>query len=490
MNKNSLRLTASQKQQLKLNPMQVQFGRMLELTGRELEEEIRRTVDENPALEIKPAEHADDGDVSDAQDSFDESSEDLQRADYGSAEDIPFSGTENRARGASLLWESTHSDTALSLYDFLSSQLAFAGLSDDENKIALYIAGNLDDSGYATRLPVEVAEDMLLATGSQPSKAEVQNAWNTVRSLDPAGVCAVDLRDCLLLQLDRNPSESDEYKLARNVISQYFDLFSGRNFDQLRSALGVDEDTLGRAMEMITRLNPKPGLQYNQLITEDAASAIVPDFMVEVIGSGTLRLTLLSTVPELEIEKTFEEGAELKHDSVTEESVSVRRARRDAVLFLRRKRDEARAFIGLMKIRQETLWRVMSAIVELQREFFLTDDKSRLTPMVLRDVASVTGDDLSVISRATSGKYVMTAGGVYSLKSLFNEAAGTGDNTSAHKFVSILKELKAGEDKQHPLSDEKLTALLRERGVEAARRTVAKYRERLGIPGAKMRRQL
>lgn len=199
---------------------------------------------------------------------------------------------------------------------------------------------------------------------------------------------------------------------------------------------------------------------------------------------------MLSTVPELEIEKTFEEGAELKHDSVTEESVSVRRARRDAVLFLRRKRDEARAFIGLMKIRQETLWRVMSAIVELQREFFLTDDKSRLTPMVLRDVASVTGDDLSVISRATSGKYVMTAGGVYSLKSLFNEAAGTGDNTSAHKFVSILKELIAGEDKQHPLSDEKLTALLRERGVEAARRTVAKYRERLGIPGAKMRRQL
>ena len=486
--KSSLRLTASQKQQLKLNPMQVQFGRMLELTGRELEDEIRRTVDDNPALEIRSTEH--ELERLDTQEDYNESAEDLQRADYASAEEIPFAGAQVKRVDAPQPWESTHSDSSVSLYEALAAQLAFSDLSDEERKIALYIAGNLDDSGYATRVPVEVAEDLLLSTGYQPTKDTVQRAWDCVRSLDPAGVCAVDLRDCLLLQLDRQDNDDGDHRLAKKIIGQYFDLFSGRNFDQLRSALGVDEAAIGRALELITRLNPKPGLQYNHSITEEAASTIVPDFMVEVTGPDRLKLTLLSKIPELEIEKSFEEGSEIARESDVSEAASVKRARRDAVLFLRRKRDEAKAFIGLMKIRQETLWRIMSAIVELQREFFLTDDKSRLKPMVLRDVAAITGDDLSVISRATSGKYVLTQGGVYSLKSLFNEAAGSGDNTSAHKFVSILKELIANEDKQHPLSDEKLTALLHERGVEAARRTVAKYRERLGIPGAKMRRQL
>ncbi|MDE6343854.1 MAG: RNA polymerase factor sigma-54 [Muribaculaceae bacterium] len=487
--KTSLRLTASQKQQLKLNPMQVQFGRMLELTGRELEEEIRRTVDENPALEIKSPEQPESaGEQGDAEvaEGYDEGHDDLQQADYGSVDDIPFSAGVSRAPG----WDTTRSDSVSTLYDFLLSQLAFCDLSDDERNIASYIAGNLDDSGYAMRVPLEVAEDILLATGVQPSKVTVGRAWDVVRSLDPAGVCAVDLRDCLLLQLDRRETDSPDVLLARRIVGQYFDLFSGRNFDQLRSALGTDDATLGRALNIITRLNPKPGLQYNHTVSDEASSAIIPDFMVETVAPGILKLTLLSSIPELEVEKTFEEFAEPKRDDRPDEPPSVKRARREAALFLRSKRDEARAFIGLMKIRQETLWRVMSAIVEIQKDFFLTDDKSRLKPMVLRDVAAITGDDLSVISRATSGKYVITAGGVYSLKSLFNEAAGTGDNTSAHKFVSILKDLIEGEDKQHPLSDEKLTALLRERGVEAARRTVAKYRERLGIPGAKMRRQL
>ena len=483
--KTSLRITASQKQQLKLNPMQVQFGRILEMTGRELEEEVRRTVDDNPALEIKQTEHADDTRDEDTMDGYDESSEELQRADYGSAEDIPFGGRSNVSP-----LETTQSDSVISLFEYLSEQLSLVDMTDEERRIALYIAGNLDDSGYATRLPVEVAEDIMLVSGSQPSKEAVQKAWNDVRSLDPAGVCAVDLRDCLLLQLDRNPSDKEEYKLARTIVSRYFDMFSGRTFDQLCSSLGTDEYTLGKSLDIITGLNPKPGLQYNQSITEDAASEIVPDFMVETVSSGTLKLTLLSSIPELEIEKSFEEGAEAKTENGNEESTPVKRARREAILFLRRKRDEARAFIGLIKIRQETLWRVMSAIVELQREFFMTDDKSCLKPMVLRDVATITGDDLSVVSRATSGKYVLTSGGVYSLKSLFNEAAGSGDNTSSPKFVSILTDLISAEDKHHPLSDEKLTALLRERGVETARRTVAKYRERLGIPGAKMRRQL
>lgn len=486
--KSSLRLTASQRQQLQLNPMQVQFGRMLELTGRELEEEIRRTVDDNPALEIKEPE-AEPEHVEGNED-FNESADDILRADYASAEEMPFAATHIGRRASEIPWESTRSDSSASLYEVLESQLALMELDDEERRIALYIAGNLDDSGYATRVPAEVVDDIMLATGTEPRKETVKKAWESVRSLDPAGVCAVDLRDCLLLQLDRRDSADEDQKLARKIVAQYFDMFGCRNFDQLKSALGVGEEQMTRALDLITHLNPKPGLQYNHNMTDDAASTIVPDFMVEVTGGGGLRLTLLSNIPELEIEKTFEEGAEPQREGQGGESEAAKRARRDAVLFLRRKRDEAKAFIGLMKLRQSTLWRIMSAIVELQREFFLTDDKSRLKPMVLRDVAALTGDDLSVISRATSGKYVLTQGGVYSLKSLFNEAAGSSDNTSSHKFVSILKELIAGEDKRRPLSDEKLTALLHERGVEAARRTVAKYRERLGIPGAKMRRQL
>ena len=307
----------------------------------------------------------------------------------------------------------------------------------------------------------------------------VRHLWQLIRGFDPAGVGAVDLRDCLLLQLKRKSGASA--RIATEIISDYFDFFSKKHYSRIVSALGISENELREALALIQQLNPKPGGELNDTLMEERSRHIIPDFMVETDGDR-INLTLLNNIPELRIEASFSEDSPVANAGNKNE--------RETRTFIRRHRDEARSFIRLLSLRQETLFNVMSAIVQLQRDFFLTEDTGKIRPMILKDVASLTGYDLSVISRATAGKYVATAHGVYPLKMFFNERPNTEESGSSHEVMAALRKLIENEDKSHPLTDDTLTEMLAGVGYHLARRTVAKYRERLGIPVARLRKEL
>ncbi|MCM1518951.1 MAG: RNA polymerase factor sigma-54 [Pseudoflavonifractor sp.] len=473
----SLRQSQELRLTQRLTPMQVQFVRMLEMTGPEVEDEVRRAVDENPALETVDNAHGDDSDDT----SYSESAEEMRLADYPNEDETPSYRLEARNHSADdVRYEPVAIASGDNLIGSLTSQLSEHDLTEKQQAIAEYIIGNLDDNGYLTRPVASIADDLAFREGIDATTDEVKDALETVRSLDPAGIGAVDLRDCLLLQL-RRMSPSVATRTAIEIIAHYFDLFSKKHYDRLASALGISQDALRDAIELIRTLNPKPGGLLGGDNADDRTRHIIPDFNVEVDGD-TITLTLLNNIPDLQIEESF----------VPESRATTRTTRRDreAMTFIRQKHDEAASFIKVLKMRQETLYRVMKAIVTIQRDFFLTDDESMLRPMILKDIASLTGYDLSVISRATAGKYVATSRGVYPLKFFFNERPKEDDDTSSHEIMAAIKEIIATESKDRPLSDEAITTALGRRGYDIARRTVAKYREKAGIPVARLRKEL
>lgn len=462
--------------QQRLNPRQVIFGRFLEMTPPEVEDAVRRAVDENPALEEKSA-----ADSHESLDDFNETAEELQRADYGSDDDIPFYRLEANNRSADDdIYEPILSDSVSSLYEAMTVQLAELDLDSDDMTVAEYIIGSLDDNGYLTRGLPEIAEDLEVREGMNVTVADVKRVFARVRSLDPAGVGAVDLRDCLLLQIDRAP-RSLEVRVAREIVADWFDLFSKKHYDKIRSHLGIDRDVLARAIDFITTLNPKPGSLLEEVTPSDRLRHIVPDFSVDVDSEGHVSVSLLSRTPELAVESSF--------DLPDAEPVPADRRQREARMFIKRRRDEALSFIKMLELRSQTLMAVMESIVRLQPRFFATDDTSTIKPMIIRDIAEMTGLDISVISRATTGKYVLTRHGVYPLKMFFNERPKEDADMSSHEIVEALRQIIDSEDKQRPLSDEALRERLAAAGYDIARRTVTKYRERLGQPVARLRKQ-
>lgn len=476
----SLSLSLQQRLQQRLSPLQVKFVKMLEMNGPEVEDEVRRALDDNPALEKVEAD-----DAAEDNERFNETAEDIRRADYASEEEIPFYRLEARNHSVNDTYaEPVAADGAMSLLDMLSEQLAEHDLTDRQRTVALYIAGNLDDNGYLTRDVNSMVYDIEEQTGQVASTAEVRSMLDLVRTLEPAGIGAVDLRECLLLQLKRREL-SDSVKTATEIVTHYFDLFSRKHYDRLASAVGVSPEKLREAIKVIRALNPKPASDIGDDPAEERTRHIIPDFALEVEGND-IELTLLNNVPELRIEATFRDDEDGKH-LLPQSS----RASGETALFIRQKRDEATEFIKILRMRQETLFRVMSAIVRLQKDFFINgDDESLIKPMILKDVSKLTGYDLSVISRAAAGKYVATAHGVYPLKFFFNERPKDDVDASTHELIATLKSVIDAEDKRHPLSDEVITAEMVSRGYDIARRTVAKYREKLGIPVARLRREI
>lgn len=474
-------LTQMQSIEQRLTPLQVQYVRMLEMTGPEVEDAARRTLDENPALE---AEVRDD-DIRRPDDEFGETAEELRRADYGDPDEIPSYRLEAPRRGTSdMPYRPDVSDAAETLIDTLREQMRHA--TDDTRTLAIadYIIGNLDSNGYLQRSPDDIADDITMyGDPADVTTAEVRSVLDTVRSLDPAGVAAYDLRDCLLLQLHRLDRTREDVRLATDIIERYFDMFSKRHFDALRSAMHINTGQLSGALDIIHRLNPKPAAGYARTGGDDLGATIAPDFSVERSDDGILTVTLLNRVPSLVVSQSFTDSA----------IRGVRRAVSGEMTFIKRKRDEATNFIRALEMRNSTMFRVMSAIVQLQRPFFETGDPGEIRPMLLKDVAAVTGDDVSTVSRASSNKYVQTDTGIYPLKIFFNERAATAnddDDVSTRAILDKLSELIEGEDKHHPLSDETLTRALNDAGYNIARRTVTKYRERLRLPVARLRRQL
>lgn len=489
----SFQLTQEQKLQQRLTPLQVRYVRMLEMSGPEFEDEVRNAVDEMPALEAGAGDESQaeaDNSVTEDGSRFTESANDIQLADYGSEDDIPDYLRRQMFRSSQGSPEDYYEPVVTagedSLLDFLTKQLEEHDITDEERLVAQYIIGNLDDNGYLTRDIIALADDIAFTEGRDISIETVRRVWGIVRELDPPGVGAVDLRDCLVLQLKRLPRTVDNLA-ALEMVRDYFDLFAKKHFQKIASAMGIDDRQMKDALAVIGRLNPKPA-SLLESTGGGSAMAVTPDFLVEADTEGNLSLTLLNRIPELSVEKSFAVDTPLPEAST--------RSTNAARLFLKQKRDEANDFIKIVGMRQKTLFTVMSAILKFQRQFFLTEDESQIKPMVLRELAVATGLDLSVVSRATQGKYVMTQHGIYPLKMFFNErrrkevdAQDDTDNTTP-KIIAALKAVIEEEDKLHPLSDEQITAKLTAQGFDIARRTVAKYREKLGFPVGRLRKSL
>ena len=472
-NSESLNLNLHQRQQQTLTPMQLQFVKVLEMNGPEVEDEVQRALDDNPALEAVTPEEPE-------QESFNESAEEMQLADYRNEDEIPSYRLEaNNHSRDDRYYEPVAVERGESVMEYLNSQIAELNLSDTDRKVARYIAGNIDDNGYMSRDLDDIADDLAFQAGIDVDVDEVRRVWNIIRTLDPAGVGAVDLRDCLLLQLRRMAGADAE--LAREIVEHYFDLFSRMHYDRLESMLGVGEDRFRDAMELIRTLNPKPGALITGGTDDERTRHITPDFNVDADDNGVITVTLLSHLPQLQIEASFADDRAVG---------AAKGGASEASLFIKQKRDEASTFIKVIAMRQQTLFRVMSAIVKLQREFFLSEDPADLKPMILKDVASITGDDLSVISRATAGKYVATRQGIYPLKFFFNERPKDSLDASSHEIMSALRDIIDKEDKKNPLADSAIADELCKAGYDIARRTVAKYRERLGIPVGRLRKRL
>ena len=480
--KESLSQSLEQRLQLRLSPMQMRLVRMLEMTEPEIEEEVRREVDDNPALEVVDTPVAGE----EPTETYGESAEQMQLADYRDEDDIPPYRLEANNRSADdVRFEPVAVAAGESLMESLMSQLAETDLSQRQLAIARYIVGNIDDNGYMTRTLPQIDDDLAIDAGIEVDMAEIKDIFARIRTLDPAGVGAYDLRDCLSLQLRRMP-DSEAVRTAREIVDNYFDVYSLRHFDRLGSLLGISRESLREADEVIRSLDPKPASRFGESDADDRARHIVPDFYVEVDRNDRITVSMPGSLPELAIERSFDVDDEVSVADTGETSMR----KREALSFISSKRRDASDFIELLRLRRVTLMKVMEAIARWQREFFLSEDESRLRPMVLKDIAGAIGMDISVVSRATAGKYVATQGGVYPLKFFFNERVSEDEDASSREILSALRVLIQEEAPSSPLSDDALTARLTEMGYNIARRTVAKYRERLGIPVARLRKKL
>lgn len=478
--RNNLSQQQDLRQQQRLTPLQVQFVKMLEMTGPEIEAEVRQAVEDMPALEAIPDDAAATTSGNDAN-TTPETADELQRADYADDDETPSYILDARNRSAAdHAFDPIAVNDEPTLAETLTAQLAELDLTPDLRLAAEQIIGNLDSNGYLTRPLRDIADDMAFNLGADMPIATLDQARDIVRSLDPPGIGAADLRDCLLLQLTRRPS-TPVVDLATDIINHHFDLFSKKHFHRIAERLGITDDKVKDAIALISKHNPKPGNQHGDTALEQTGRIIVPEFMVEPEGDA-LVVTLLNSIPELTVSETFTD------DSLIPPDASQRR-RQEAQTFIRSRRDEASSFIKTLQMRQSTLFNVMTAIASIQRDFFFTGDESKLKPMILKDVAALTGYNLSVISRATASKYVMTVAGVYPLKFFFNERPNDDDDTTYHQIAAEMRRIIDAEDKKSPTTDEAITAMLNQRGFNIARRTVAKYRERMGLPVARLRRE-
>jgi RNA polymerase sigma-54 factor len=478
-------LTQEQKLQQRLSPLQLQLVPLLQMNGTEIEEKVRREMDDNPALEESETPPTEQVDKDEEGETFTETAEDVQKADYGDDDDIPYYRTSANNSSADDEIPNAVVIAENSLVDYLMEQIHERDLTDDQNMIAEYIIGNLDNNGYLHRSLSAITDDIVFQTGHDVPEEEVDTVLQAVRDLDPAGVGASDLRDCLLLQLERSEGTTTNM-LAYKVIDEHFEEFSKKHYDKITSALGIDDEQLKKVFDAIRSLNPKPGSAVTGVADDSHSQQIIPDFNVDIDGRS-LNLTLLNNIPELQIAESYS----MLYDKFTAKKPAGRKEE-EAATDIKDKYERASNFIKVLHQRQETLFKTMRAITFRQHEFFITGDDTKLHPMILKDIADDTGYDVSVISRATANKYVTTQWGVYPLKYFFNEGIQheSGDEVSSREIQSILKKVIEAENKHKPLSDEQLCALLKDKGYEIARRTVAKYREKLGIPVARLRKEI
>lgn len=485
----ALRQEQHLKQTQRLSPLQMQVIKLIELNSIELEDKIKQELEENPALDETIEKDETDDAAKNEDDEYAEplSEEEIVKGDYMSEEEMP---DFRLSSGGGTSFEQFKTDFAFSgdysLHQSLLDQINLRKLSDTEKKIAEYIIGNLDENGYLESTLRSISDDLIFQLNIDTTPERIKKVLKEIQDLEPAGVGARNLQECLLLQL-RKKKQSDTIRNATIILEELFDEFTKKHYDKIKRQLNVDYDDLRNAVDAIISLNPKPGNTWGDSM-EMAMANITPDFIVEIDGQEITMWLNNRNIPPLRVNRGFTEM--MKGYSENKESMS--RDNKQALLFMKQKVDSARWFIDAIKQRQNTLQLTMEAIIDLQYDFFITGDESTLKPMILKDVAEKTGFDISTISRVSNSKYVQMHAGIFPLKFFFSEAMQTdsGEDISSREVKIILKEKIENENPLKPLTDEEATKMLNERGYVIARRTVAKYREQLGIPVARLRKKL
>jgi len=472
----SLSQSSLQKMMQKLSPQQIQMIKLLELPALQLEQRIKQEIEENPVLE-------EDLEV---QKEEDEHKKEVSLDQYDTDETPNYKSFANNYSKEEQSRPAYIPDS-LSFHEYLGEQLGYKELDDRQRALAEYLIGSLDDDGYLRRELAFLADDIAFTTGVETSEQELEELLRVVQELEPAGVGARTLQECLLLQIDAPDDATPARKLARTILSSHFDEFTKKHYEKLMGRLGMSVDDFREAIDEITRLTPRPGNVYTGGAS-GGASHVTPDFLLDY-QNGKFELQLsYSNVPEVKISNKYigmlrEMSA--KGDRQTERD-------KETVQFVKHKIDSAKWFISAIRQRHNTLMQTMKAILDYQRDYFADGDPSRLRPMILKDIADRTGLDVSTISRVVNSKYIQTHFGIFSLKKLFSEAMMTdsGEEVSSHEIKQILTDCIDGENKRKPLTDETLMEILNDKGYQIARRTVAKYREMLGIPVARLRKEL
>lgn len=483
----------------KLSPQQIQLMKLLQVPTANLEERVKEEIEENPALELDEGENRDEDNIqdefADTDDSFDEdyegSAEDYDSVDvsdyvHEGDDDIADYKTRDENYGED---DDTNRQlpvkTETSFYETLLHQLGLLSLEEKEKKIAEHIIGSIDEDGYLRRDTNALVDDLAFRQNIDTTAEQVEAIIHKIQQFDPAGVAARDLPECLMLQLQRQKQEGKDVDTAIIAIQKYFDEFIKKHYEKIQRSLNLSEEQLKQVMGQIVKLNPKPGGNIGSV--NKAESYVIPDFFI-MNNNGKLELTLNSrNAPELRISEGYRDMMK-EYDRGSKKN----RQQKEAVLFIKQKIDAAKWFIDAIKQRQHTLLDTMTAIMNHQYDFFTSGDETSLKPMILKDIAEKTNLDISTVSRVANSKFVQTEFGTYRLKFFFSESLSTesGEEVSTREVKKILSDLIEVESKKRPLSDEKLTELLQEKGYNIARRTVAKYREQLNIPVARLRKEL
>jgi len=478
--------------QQKLSPQQILLMKLLQIPTMALEQRIKQEIEENPALEDlaeSEEEFKDPDSEDDFENEFDnEASDEFDLHDYIDDDEIPAYKLQANNYSPDDDRKEIPFASGNSFQEHLISQLGLRNLEEKQNVIALIIIGNLDDSGYLQREPNAMVDDLAFTQNLTTTPDEILKVLKIVQEFDPAGIGARNLKECLLLQLRRKQVEEPrpEINIAILVLERYFNEFIKKHYDKIMKKARISEDELKSAIAEILRLNPKPGNSISE--TSKTNQYISADFVI-TNPDGKLELSLNSkNMPELRLSRNYVEMIESYIGDKSKKSTQ----QKDAILFVKRKIDSAKWFIDAIRQRQNTLYVTMHAIMEYQKEYFLTGDETKLRPMILKDIAEIVNLDISTISRVANSKYVQSPFGTFLLKSFFSESMQTdsGEEVSTREIKKILQDCIVAEEKGKPLTDEQLTKILKKKGYNIARRTVAKYREQLNIPVARLRKEL
>ena len=468
----------------KLSPQQIQLMKLIQLSTQEFEQRLSREIEENPALDTSQNETDENSDFENESTTSDDSDYDeIDVNDYLSDDDIP-----DYKLKANNYSEDNEKDIPFtsgeSFNQYLKTQLHSFSLKGEDLIVAEFIIGSLDPFGYLRREIIDISDDLIFTLGINYSENQIQKILDKIYLLDPAGVGAKNLQQCLELQLIRKP-KNQVVDLALKIIKNHFDQFSKKHFEKIKAKLNIEDDLLKKSIKEIEKLNPRPGGSHNE--NNKLNSSIVPDFTIKIID-GELKLELNSrNAPELFVSNEYKNMLAGYNESKTKN-----KNQKDAVIFIKQKLDSAKWFIDAIKQRNQTLIYTMTAILNFQKKYFLSGDESKIKPMILKDIAEKINMDISTISRVANSKYVDTPYGIKLIKSFFSEGIknSKGEEISTIEVKKSLEEIIFNEDKKSPYTDDQLTKLLNGKGYPIARRTVAKYREMIGSPVARLRKKL